>query len=122
MQTAGGLIGLAAELAAGMQDREDHFQRGFVRELLVLIDRNAAAIVADRQGIIGGEFDLDPAGITGDRLVHRVVEHLCGEMVQRPRIGAADIHAGPPAYRLQPFQNFDILGGIVAGLARIRVE
>ena len=34
-------------------------------------------------------------------------------MVQGGLVGAADIHAGPAADRLQPFQHLDILGGII---------
>ena len=59
--------------------------------------------------------DLDEAGMAGDRLVHRVVEDFGGQMVQRGFVGAADIHAGPPADRLQPLQNLDVLGGIIVG-------
>jgi hypothetical protein len=54
-------------------------------------------------------------GMTGDRLVHGVIKHLGEEMVHRLLIGAADIHAGPPAHRLEPFQHLDI-GGRVAPL------
>ena len=48
MQAAGGVIDLAAEFSAGMQRRHDHFQRRLVLEFGMRIDRNAAAIVADR--------------------------------------------------------------------------
>ncbi len=65
----------------------------------------------------GVELDLDAGGVAGDRLVHGVVEHLGEEMVQRLLVGAADIHAGPAADRLQPLQHLDV-GGVVAGLAR----
>ena len=40
--------------------------------------------------------------MAGDRLVHGVVEHLGHEMVQRPLVGAADIHAGALADGLEP--------------------
>ncbi len=57
----------------------------------------------------------------GDRLVHGVVEHFGGEMVQRALVGAADIHAGPAPHRLEPFQDLDVLGGI-AGRLRLAGE
>ena len=35
-----------------------------------------------------------------------------GQVVQRTLVGAADIHAGTAADRLQPFQDLDVLGRI----------
>ena len=57
-------------------------------------------------------------GVAGDRLVHGVVEHLGEEVMQGLLVGAADIHAGAPAHRLQPFQHLDVGSGIafLAGL------
>ena len=88
------------------------------------IDRNAAAVVAHHDAAVGVELELDAAGMAGHRLVHGVVEHLGGEMVKRALVGAADIHAGAAAHRLQPLQDLDVLGGIAArlGLAGEIVE
>jgi hypothetical protein len=41
-------------------------------------------------------------------------------MVQRPLVGAADIHAGPPPHRLQPLQHLDVVRGIVPLAAALR--
>ena len=46
------------------------------------------------------------------RLVHGIVHRFGKEMMQRLLIGAANIHAGPTAHRLQPFQHLDIGRGI----------
>ncbi len=108
VQAAGGLIDLAAEFPAGMQGREDHFQRAQVAEFRVRIDRDAAAVVADGEAVVGFERDIDEAGMAGDGLVHRVVENFGGEVVQGGLVGAADIHAGTAPHRLQPLQHFDI--------------
>ena len=78
------------------------------------VDRNAAAVVAHGDPAMGAELQLDPAGKAGDRLVHRIVERLGGEMMQGPLVGAADIHAGPAAHRFQALEDFDVLGGIAA--------
>lgn len=119
MQTARGLVGLARELAARVQRAEDHLERRFVWELRVRVDRNAPAVVADGDGVIGVQFHLDPVGMARDRLVHRVVEHFGHHVVQRAFIGAADIHAGAFADGLQPLQHFDgggiVFGGFLAG-------
>ncbi len=55
--------------------------------------------------------------MAGHRLVHRIVDHLREEMVQRLFVGAADIHAGAAAHRLQALQHFD--GAGVIGVACI---
>ena len=112
VQAAGRDIGLSAELAAGVQGRENDFQRGLVPELRMRIDRDAAAVVADGDEVVRVQHHLDPARMAGDHLVHRVVDDLGRQMMQRAFVGAADIHARPLADRLQPFEDFDILRGI----------
>ena len=47
-----------------------------------------------------------------DRLVHGVVEHLGEEVMHGLLVGAADIHAGAPAHRLEPLQHLDVGGGV----------
>ena len=79
------------------------------------IDRDAAAVVGDGQKTVGGQFDLDEGGVPGQGLVHGVVDDFGEQMVQRLFVGAADIHAGPAAHRLQAFQHLDVGRGI-AGL------
>ena len=81
------------------------------------IDRNAAAVVGNRQEAVGVKLDLDEGGMAGHRLVHRIVDDLGEEMVQRLLVGAADIHARPPAHRLQPFQYLDV--GCTIALAAV---
>ena len=115
VQAARCRIGPGSELPAGMQHGQDHFQRGLVREAGVRIDRDAPAIVADRQRAVGGQLHLDAAGMAGNRLVHGIVQDLGGQVVQRVGIGAADIHARPAPHRLQPLEHFDGRGIIAPG-------
>ena len=88
----------------------------------MLVDRDAAAVVADRDVVAGGQRHLDPRRETGDRLVHRIVEHLSDEMMQRALVGAADIHAGAAADGFEPFQHLDRGGVVGFGRAGGRVE
>ena len=74
---------------------------GMPRPLSVTVTKPSAA-----------EFDLDPGGVAGDRLVHGVVHDLGEEVVEALLVGAADIHARPAADRLQPLQHLDVGGGI----------
>ena len=95
-----------------MQRGHDHFQRRLLLELRVRVDGDAAAIVGDAQEAVVLEAHLDAARVTGDRLVHGVVEHLGEEVMQRLLVGAADIHARPPAHRLEPLEHLDVGRGI----------
>ena len=117
MQAAGGLVGAAVELAARVQHRHDDFERGLFRKFRVRIDRHAAAVVGDAQIAAVLERDLDEGGVAGDGLVHRIVDHFGEEMMQRVGVGAADIHAGPAAHRLEPLQHLD-RGGVVVRFVR----
>ena len=115
MQAARGLVDLRVEFAAGVQRAHDHFERRLVLELRMRVDRNAAAVVGDGDEAVRLHLDFDPVGVAGERLVHGVVDHLGEQMMQRLLVGAADIHAGAAADRLEPLQHLDVLGGI-AGL------
>ena len=77
------------------------------------VDRDAAAVVGDGQAVAGLERDLDAGGVAGDRLVHRIVDDLGGEVVERAVVGAADVHAGAAADGLEAFEHLD-RGGVVA--------
>ena len=77
------------------------------------VDRDAAAVVGDGQAVAGLERDLDAAGVAGDRFVHRIVDDLGGEVVERAGVGPADIHAGAAADRLEAFEHLD-RGSVVA--------
>ena len=121
VQAAGGLVRLARELAARVQHGEDHLQRALARMAGVRVHRDAAPVVAHRQGAVGREGDLDHPGVAGHRLVHGVVQHLGEQVMQGALVGAADVHAGAPAHGLQPLQHLDVLGRVAAGARRRRV-
>ena len=115
VQTARGLVDVAAEFAARMQHGQDDFERRFVGKTRMWIDRDAAAVIAHRHPARRAELDLDAVGVAGDGLVHRIVERLGGEMVQCPLVRAADIHAGPSPHRLQPLEDLDVLRRVALG-------
>ena len=113
VQAAGGRIGLALELPARVERGHDHFERRLAGIFGVGVDRDAAAVVGDGQAVAGVERDLDAAGVAGDRLVHRIVDDLGGEVVEGAGVGPADVHAGAPADRLEPLEHLD-RGRVVA--------
>ncbi len=114
MQTPRGFIGIAAEFAARVKGAKDHFKRGFAGKFRMWINRDAAPVVADRDGVIRVQLDLDPVGMARHRFVHGVVENFGDKMMQRAFIGAADIHTGALSDGFEPFQYLD-RGRIIVG-------
>ena len=76
------------------------------------IDRDAAPIVGDGEKTRGFQADIDEGSVAGDGLVHRIVEGFREKMMKRRLVGAANIHAGPSADGLQPFQHLDRGGSV----------
>ena len=112
MQAARGLIGFLIEFAARMQRGHDDFERRFLGKFRMRIDRNAAPIVGDGEKPGGLEADIDERGVAGDGLVHGIVEGFREKMMKRRLVGAADIHAWPPADGFEPFEHLDRGGGV----------
>ena len=95
-----------------MQGGHDDFEGGFVFEFRVRVDGDAAPIVAHTNSVVTHDLDLDETRMSGDRLIHRIIDHFGEQMVHSAHVSAANIHAGATAHRLQPFQHFNIAGGI----------
>ncbi len=112
MQSAGVVIVAVLELAAGMQGREDQLERGAL-VLRVHVDGNAASVVGngDRLAVLV-QGDDDAIAVAVHRLVDRVVEQLPDEVMEAGAVDPADVHAGPFADRLQPFENGDVFRGV----------
>ncbi len=104
-----------AELAAGVQHREHDLGR---RALLLLVHAhgNAAAVVGDRDGVVGVDRDLDVIALAGECLVDGVVHDLVDEVMQAAHACRADVHAGPLAHRLQALEDRDVLRAVRGGV------
>ena len=112
VQTSGHLIGLLVELAAGMENGQDDLGR---RPVLLLVppDRDAAAIVDDRDGVVDVYLDVDLGAVSGQGLVDAVVDNFVDQMVQALGAYAADIHGRPLANGLESLQYFDTVGCVL---------
>ena len=75
VQTAGDLVAAAAELAAGVEHGHHELGRRAVLDR-VDADRNAAAVVLDRDRVVVVDDDVDARAVTGEVLVDRVVDDL----------------------------------------------
>ena len=102
-----------------MQLRHDDFgsRHTFGR---VDFGRNTAAIVGHGAGSVGVQRHRHERCVAGQRLVDCVVDDLIDHVMEaRAVIGIADIHAGPLADGIQPFENLDGIG-VVVGLDAVR--
>ena len=109
MQSAGGDVRAAAELAARVQLGEDHLDPG-QPGLGLLVDRDAAAVVVHLGGAVRVQDDVDAAAEAAERLVHRVVDDLPHAVHQPAGVGGADVHARSLADRLEPLEDEQVVG------------
>ena len=119
METAGDLVALATELAAGVQHREHHLggALALVWARRVRIDRETATVIVDAAAAIGQQRDVDPRGEARHRLVDRVVDDLPDEGVQTGQTGGPDVHARAFPDGVETLQHLDVFGAVTsAGL------
>ena len=118
MEAAGDLVAAVAELAAGVQDREDDLDGGAVLGG-VLVDGDAAAVVAHGAGAVGVERDVDVGAEAGHRLVDGVVDDLVDAVVVAALEGVADVHRGALADGLHALEDLDLAGAVVLVLGDV---
>ena len=111
VQAAGDLVAVAAELAAGVELRQDDRERGQAL-LRDHVDRDARAGVANGHRVVRMDRDVDEVVAAGERLVDRVVDHLVDEVVEAARARRADVHPGPQPDRLEALEDGDVLCGV----------
>ena len=109
VQAAGGDVGAAAELAAGVQLGGDHLDAGQAG-LGLLVGGDAAAVVVDLDRVVGVQGDLDPVRGAGQRLVDAVVDDLPEAVHQAAGVGGADVHARALADRLEALEDEEVCG------------
>ena len=113
MEAAGGLVVASLELSAGVEDREDHFERALLRGR-VFVDWDAAAVVFDRnRGAVLVKHDANVRCVTVHCLVDGVVKNFPDQVVEPGRTDASDVHARTLADGLEPLQNRNVFRGVV---------
>ena len=118
VQPARDLVGVLVELAAGVQAGEHHFGGGDAF-LVMDVGRDAAPVVAHRDGAVAVQGEGHLVGEPGLGFVDRVVDDLEGHVMQaRAVIGVPDIHAGPLAHGIETAEHGDRRGVIRVGVGR----
>ena len=111
METAGIFVSALPKLTAGVQIGQDQLH-GRHLKLRVHIDRDAPAIVANRNGTIDVNRNFDFTAKTGKMFVDRVIQNFEDAVMQTTLIGIADKHAWPLPHRFQAFEFID-LGSVI---------
>ena len=113
VQAAGELVVLVGELAAGVQLGQDQLDAG---DALFRMDvhRHAATVVYHLEGVVGVQDHLHLARMTGQGLVHAVVDDFLGQVVGPGGVG---VHARALAHRIESGEDFDGVGviGVLRG-------
>ena len=109
VQSARDLVAVRIELAAGVQLRHHHLRRRDAF-LGVNVDRNAAAVVHDRDRIVDVNRYFNLGRMTSQRLVNGVVDHLVDQVVQPGFAGRTDVHGRTKPNGLESFEHFDTAG------------
>src|SRR5260370_22682369 len=77
------------------------------------IDGNATAVVDDRNRTVDVDRGVDLIAESCQRLVDRVVDYFVDQMMQAGGSRRPDIHGGALTDGVEPFENFDFIGGVV---------
>ena len=107
MQAAGGAVGAAAELPAGVELGVDELDAGQATGGLD-VHRDAAPVVAHLDGAVVVDDDGDGVPVALEGLVDGVVHDLPHAVHEAALIGGADVHAGALAHRLEPLQDGEV--------------
>src|SRR5690606_31030628 len=106
VQTAGDGVGLAVELAAGVQGRQHDLDRRAVLRR-VYAGRDTTAVVDHPYAVVGEQRDFDLVGVAGEGLVDRVVDDFLDVVGQAALAGRTDIHTRALADCLKPLEYGD---------------
>ena len=112
VQTAGGRVRAAAELAAGVQLGHDDLDAGEAG-LGLDVDRDAAAVVPHLDGAVVVQDHLDVVAVAPEGLVHGVVDDLPEAVHQATAVGRPDVHARALAHCLEPLEDEQVPRGVV---------
>ena len=117
VEAAGGRVGAAAELTAGVELGVDDLD---ARQALSGddVDGDASAVVGDGGGVVGVQAHVDRVAMAFQGLVDRVVDDLPEAVHEAPVVGRADVHAGALAHGLEPLEDREVPCVVVGCVGR----
>ena len=107
VEAAGGRVGAAAELTAGVELGVDDLDAG---QALAGhdVDGDASTVVGDGGGVVGMEAHIDGVAVSFQSLIDGVVDDLPEAVHEASVVGGADVHAGALAHRLKAFKDREV--------------
>ena len=84
----------------------------------IMLDRDATPIVDNLDSPVGEKGHFDPGGVSGHRLVDRVVDDLPDEVMEPSRAGGPDVHPGPSLDGLETLEHGDVFGFVTVASGR----
>ena len=77
-------------------------------QLLVLVDGDTAAVIANGNAVVLADEDIDAVTETRQGLVDGVVHNLAHQVVQTLDMGVTDVHGRTLAHCLQTLKDLDV--------------
>ena len=115
VQPAGNFVRRRIKFSASVQfGQHDLRGRNFFAVDVHHVNRNSAAVVDNRDGVIEVDGGFNLVGVTGERFVYRVVHDFIDQMVQSHLAGGTDIHGGTFTHRLHAAEHFNGVSVVVA--------
>ena len=107
VQTSADLVGTVVEFTTGVKFGHDDFG-GRYPEFFVLVDRNASAVVSNRERVIRVKNHFNDVVESSKVFVNGVVHDLPDAVVQgRTVVRIAKVHPGSFSDGFKPFENLD---------------
>src|SRR5579862_3503068 len=106
VEAAAVFVGALAELAAGVEIRQDKLDGGHL-PFRMHVHGDAAPVVPHGDGAVDMDGHVDLGAEPGEVFVDGVVQHLEYAVVEPAFVRVADIHSGPFPDRFQPLQFVD---------------
>ncbi len=115
MEAARDLVVGGVELAAGVEHGEDDLDGGHGDAVDgLVVDRDAAAVVDDGDGVVDVDGDVDAGGVAAEGFVDGVVDDFVDEVVQALLAGGADVHGGAQPDGREALEDGDVFRGVAA--------
>ena len=112
MKASGYLVASIAEFSSGMKDRKHNLHRRKPR-LFLYIHGYSPPVIHNGDRIVRIDSDLYGITISGQCLIHRVVNDLVYQMMKAAGRCTAYIHARPLSNSLKPLQNLNLICSVL---------
>lgn len=80
------------------------------------VDRDAAAVVPDLDGVVVVKDDLDVIAVAAESLVDRVVDDLPEAVHEAAAVSRPDVHPGALTHRFEPLEYEKVPRGVVGAV------